>query len=102
MTKREFDAETKVNYGAHMGNRTAYRAERGHVRERDYLAERCYAHWKRNWAYSFRDGFLPVLGIGSKYRAPTAFRAARGLPLLTRSDHGDMRHFSALALAVRS
>ena len=40
MTKHEHDALTRVNYGGRMGNRTAYRRERGAVEGVDRLAAR--------------------------------------------------------------
>jgi hypothetical protein len=73
MTKREFDALNKVNYGCHMGARTAYRASCGHdLYGRDRLAERA--------CLRARNPHLSTLGIGSPLRAPTEWRLLRRLP----------------------
>jgi hypothetical protein len=86
MTKREFDLETKRNHGERMfrDERDHYRRARG--REQlgsgatartvtvDRLAER--AAW-RQW-----HGDEPVLGIGSRYRAPACWRFLGRFPRL--------------------
>lgn len=93
MTKREFDAETKHNYGSRIARdeRASYRAIRllehngsgahnpsypyGPV---DYLADRM-----RRMAELRRCGCAGItLGIGSPFRAPVAWRASQGKPLL--------------------
>lgn len=97
MTKREFDALTKENWGG----KGMARDERCNYRERrmlkhngsgaheptdtavDYLAEReheiRYLRRIRDW----HEPLLPVLGIGSRWRAPAAWRAKKGQTLLT-------------------
>lgn len=83
MTKKEFDAETKWNYGTHMGARTAYRISRGHVVSGyDYLRFRALVHARVNAARFSYEGFLPLLARGSQFRAPQAWRAAQGRSLL--------------------
>jgi hypothetical protein len=86
MTRREFDALTKVNHSAPMGRRWAYRAERGHVFARDYIAERAaYMAHRNDRTGVLLDGYLPTLGVGSPFRAPQMLRLAMGVPLLTRT-----------------
>jgi hypothetical protein len=86
MTRREFDAATKWNWnGAGMASdeRRAYRLSRGHVDSDDFIARRASAHARRNTQErQSLDGFRPMLGIASPYRAPAAFRAATGRSLL--------------------
>lgn len=83
MTKRDHDRDTKINHGCSYGRRTEYRAERGRVTGRDYIAERAAEMaWRNHPSAIGRDGFLPTLGIGSKYRTVAAYRARVGLPML--------------------
>lgn len=91
MTKREHDAATKENWGGKgmaSDERWSYRRRRGVylTAPRDYIAERAaYMAWRNHPSAIGRDGFLPTLGIGSRYRVPQAYRARTGAPLLTRS-----------------
>jgi hypothetical protein len=104
MTRREFDLETKRNMGKGLARDEvdAYRLTR--MRETwgsgarapvrwpsDYIADRARDMARRNRCvvdgagvrvYLDRDGFLPTLGRGSKYRFPQQHRAATGAPLL--------------------
>lgn len=75
MTKREFDKQTKINYGAYMGGRTRYKLDRGYDLDgRDRLAERA---WLRR-----RHPHVPTLGLGSRLRAPVQWRLMGRLPRL--------------------
>lgn len=75
MTQREHDAQTKINYGAFMGSRVAYKMGRGNdYYGRDRLAER--AAWRS------RHPHLAVLEIASQYRAPVEWRLMKRLPRL--------------------
>ena len=83
MTKREHDAATQHNYGCPRGDRTAYRASRGHVTATDYVGQRAAAMALRNApSRLWRDGYLPTLGAGSRYRNLAAWRARNGAALL--------------------
>ena len=85
MTRREFDAVTKWDYGAHMAGDTkeSYRRERAYVIEGyDYVTFRARVHARRNANPYHRDGFLPVLARGSAFRAPQAWRAKEGRSML--------------------
>jgi hypothetical protein len=95
MTKREFDLETKINYGRGIdgqpghnwgspcGGRTAYRREmRLHVSGIDYLSFRAWRiaqlrRWQDYW-----EPTLATLGRGSPFRAPQVYRRDIGLALL--------------------
>jgi hypothetical protein len=83
MTKREFDAETKRNFGCRVGQRTEYRRGRGQPllgcvdEPRDRLAERAW--WRRH------NSGIPVLGLASPYRAPVCWRLLRRFPCLPYS-----------------
>lgn len=67
MTKRDFDAETKHNYGMPRGDRTAYRESRHRYDSRAPLLE-------RRAAYLARRGISP-LDIRSPLRAPALYAA---------------------------
>jgi hypothetical protein len=83
MTKREFDALTKQNYGAHMGHRTEYKRARGRVVADDKVTLRCWEMARRNNRFGvLLDGFLPTLGKGSRHRNIALYRASKGIPLL--------------------
>ena len=98
MTRREFDKLTKVNWGHRedgeynatarkagayrMGQRTEYRRQRGHVDATDWLQNRGWENWWTNRRLSSHEPRIPVLGIASRFRAPAAYRARVGLPLL--------------------
>ncbi len=88
MTKREWDAETRINYGCFMGARSSYRRLRGRVEGRDYLAERAWRVADLRCGGNLRDQKgrpRSALDIGSPFRAPQAYRARVGLPLLERA-----------------
>ena len=104
MTRRDFDAATKLNLGDGLARdeRCSYRTRR--MREHDgsgcdyptrtrigLIDERAWWNARRNHAWrtidgtvicSNRDGFLPVLALGSQWRSVAAHRARVGLPLL--------------------
>jgi len=92
MTKREFDAETKRNWGGPnmaRDERCNYRAGRfmehrgsgAHypTETADYLAARMFE------TVRMRQGStrFAVLGVSSRWRAPAAYRATQGRTLLT-------------------
>lgn len=92
MTKREFDKLTKENWGERMASdeRCSYRDSRflehagspsrnPTAKPFDYIAFRA--------AEAAREGVLP-LALGSKFRAPQAFRAANGRPMLEGRSFG--------------
>lgn len=75
MTKREFDAQTKLNYGCFYGERVAYRLERGHdYYGRDKLAERAY--------FRRHNPHVPTLSLASPLRAPAEWRLLGRFPRL--------------------
>lgn len=97
MTRREFDRATRQNWGGRMASdeRQAYRRERllpafgcpalapclaGWTR--DYIAERAAQVAALRGARYAHESILATLGRGSQYRAPQAYRAASGKPLL--------------------
>lgn len=96
MTKREFDAATKENWGGRgMASdvRCSYRERR--MREHDgcgaygprcapsdYIARRAWEMQRvRRLRYPWEPA-LATLGVGSKFRAGQAFAARQGWPLL--------------------
>lgn len=98
MTKRDFDIETKQNYGERMPSdtRRSYRQERLINDTLGFIDRRARAMTHRNLRYSYyssvegrfvsgyanSDGFLPTLAAGSKWRSVAAFRRDSSLPLL--------------------
>jgi hypothetical protein len=87
MTKREFDRLTKINYGAHMGARTAYRRERGRVDGRDVLAHRAATMRQLRDARPAHYGILATLGLGSPFRAGASLRLLGRFPVLADNYH---------------
>ena len=84
-TKREHDKATKENHGERMASdtRRAYRARRGQVQGRDYVSARAAEMASRNVPWIVRlDGFLPALGIASRFRTVAAYRARAGVAML--------------------
>lgn len=85
MTKRDFDRATKHDHGFPMASdeRRSYRAERLRVERRDLVEERAgFMAWRNHRSFVNRDGYLPTLGPGSRYRGLAMRRAAAGVALL--------------------
>ena len=96
MTKRDFDKATKQNWGSKCmarDERCTYRTSRGMQHNgsnahgatttRDFLAYRAAEMAYRNETLAiYRDGFLPTLALGSKFRSVANFRLVSGKPLL--------------------
>jgi len=82
MTKREFDRQTKWNYGARMAGDTkeSYKWMRGHVsfnhigEPRDRLAERA--------EHKARFPHIAIMSLASRFRAPACFRLLGRFPTL--------------------
>ena len=101
MTKQDFDTETKQNWGSKCmasDERCAYRNSRHlehngsgsdapTVTKLDLILRRGREMRRRNATHRDgtiinRDGLLPTLGIGSKWRNVAAYRRDAGTPLL--------------------
>jgi hypothetical protein len=81
MTKREHDAATKENWkcrGMASDERREYKARRFAGAGRDYVAERA-SEIRRTRRML---GRVDTLGVGSRFRASSAWRASQGLSLL--------------------
>lgn len=86
MTRKQFDAVTKENWGSDCmarDERSDYRRSRRVVIGDDMIARRAAEMVRRNHAeWVALDGRLDTLGLASKWRSVASERARSGLSLL--------------------